>query len=226
MQYFGGKAKIRKPIQQLIKSLLKSGQTYWEPFCGGLWIAEGINTNNMICSDIHLDLILLYNEIKNGWIPPEIISEEEYNFYRNEIPSALRAFIGFGCSFGGKFFGGYARSGDRNYAKNAKNSLLKKLSCIKKANFVHASYDNFNNNAKNWIIYCDPPYKGTTKFSTGNFDHNKFWDWVRNMSKNNVVIVSEYEAPDDFDIILEINSKIDMHSKTPNRKEKIFKFKD
>ena len=38
------------------------------------------------------------------------------------------SFVGFGCSFAGKWFGGYARSNDkRNYAKMAKNSLNKKI---------------------------------------------------------------------------------------------------
>lgn len=33
------------------------------------------------------------------------------------------------------------------------------------------------------------------------FDHDKFWEWVRKMSVNNIVIVSELEAPNDFKCI-------------------------
>ena len=32
----------------------------------------------------------------------------------------------------------------------------------------------------------------------GKFNHDLFWNWVREQSKYNPVIVSEYEAPNDF----------------------------
>ena len=28
------------------------------------------------------------------------------------------------------------------------------------------------------IIYCDPPYRSTKSYES-DFDHDKFWDWVR-----------------------------------------------
>jgi len=34
-------------------------------------------------------------------------------------------------------------------------------------------------------------------------DYNKFWNWVRNISKNNFVFVSEQNAPEDFKTIWE-----------------------
>ena len=40
----------------------------------------------------------------------------------------LTGFVGFGCSFGGKWFGGYARNaGGTNYAAQSKRSLLKDM---------------------------------------------------------------------------------------------------
>lgn len=53
---------------------------------------------------------------------------------------------------------------------------------------------------ENSIVYCDPPYDGTTKYKDA-FDHQKFWTWVRQISKTNKVFVSEYNAPDDFECI-------------------------
>lgn len=54
------------------------------------------------------------------------------------------------------------------------------------------------------IHNCDPPYANTKSYNRKiNFDHNKFWQWVRDMSKDNIVLVSEESAPDDFDIIWE-----------------------
>lgn len=54
------------------------------------------------------------------------------------------------------------------------------------------------------MIYCDIPYKGTKQFSVGkNFNHDEFWQWVRDMSENNIVIVSELQAPNDFECVWE-----------------------
>ena len=63
---------------------------------------------------------------------------------------------------------------------------------------VSNSYDSFK--PKKMTIYCDPPYRGnlfnTEHFSQ--FDHDAFWETMRKWSKNNLVFISEYEAPDDF----------------------------
>lgn len=48
------------------------------------------------------------------------------------------------------------------------------------------------------VVYCDPPYKGTEEYVEGGFNHDEFWQWVREQSKNNPVYVSEYSAPEDF----------------------------
>jgi site-specific DNA-adenine methylase len=55
------------------------------------------------------------------------------------------------------------------------------------------------------VIYCDPPYKGTAEYHEGAFNHNQFWDWVREKSKTNKVYISEYQAPSDFKKILEFS---------------------
>ena len=55
---------------------------------------------------------------------------------------------------------------------------------------------------KNKLIYCDPPYEKTTGYSTSvDFDHKLFWETMRKWSENNVVFVSEYNAPKDFVMI-------------------------
>lgn len=54
---------------------------------------------------------------------------------------------------------------------------------------------------RNALIYCDPPYQGTTKYSTKNFDYGKFYDWCREVGKTNILCVSEYNMPDDFTCI-------------------------
>ena len=48
----------------------------------------------------------------------------------------------------------------------------------------------------NSVIYCDPPYQDTAQYITGSFDHANFWAWCR--QQRELVVVSEYNAPDDF----------------------------
>ena len=81
----------------------------------------------------------------------------------------------------------------------------------------------------NCLIYCDPPYCGTTQaYGTGNFDTEKFWDVMRLWSQNNDVYISEYLAPEDFECVLEIPTKIDIRNKDnqmEKRTEKLFVYK-
>lgn len=77
------------------------------------------------------------------------------------------------------------------------------------------------------MIYCDPPYEGTTKYATGGFNYKTFWNWVRELSLSNYVLVSEYNAPDDFTSIWEksvtTSLKVDKHE---DRTEKLFTYKN
>ena len=54
------------------------------------------------------------------------------------------------------------------------------------------------------MVYCDPPYKGTKQYANATeFDYDLFWETMRKWSKNNIVIISEENAPDDFMCIWE-----------------------
>ena len=48
------------------------------------------------------------------------------------------------------------------------------------------------------VIYCDPPYKDTNTY-LDEFNHEKFYEWLRDCrKKNQQVFISEYQMPDDF----------------------------
>ena len=48
------------------------------------------------------------------------------------------------------------------------------------------------------VIYCDPPYKDTNTY-LDDFNHEKFYEWLRDCrKKNQQVFISEYQMPDDF----------------------------
>ena len=61
----------------------------------------------------------------------------------------------------------------------------------------------------------------------GAFDHDKFFNWCREQAKNNIVFVSEYNAPDDFECVWQGEIKTNFASQrkvaTHNAIEKLFK---
>ena len=230
MQYLGGKAKIAKQIVAFLESVRKPDQMYVEPFLGGCNILP-LMSGDRLGSDVNRDLILLYQALQEGWIPPTHVSEEEYQQLKNSNDhSALRGFVGIACSYSGKWFGGYARDGKgRNYALNGHNTAMKLAPLIKNdAYFAACGYQDVIPE-KGELVYCDPPYKGTTGYSY-KFNHDDFWNWVRKFSQICDIYVSEYSAPDDFEVVwsLERNLEMKSSSKTGNniRVEKIFKMKE
>ena len=229
MQYFGGKQRISKQIVEVLNEYRKGNQPLVEPFVGGCNIISKMN-GERYCYDINEYLIEMYKAVQNGWTPPAIITEEEYDYIRNnkDKDKPLTGFVGIGCSYSGKWFGGYARNKTgRNYCLNAHNSILKQLNEIRDIKFDCKDYKDLE--FDDCLIYCDPPYKDTTKYPIiGEFNTEEFWNVMRNWSKNNTVIISEYEAPYDFECIKEIHTKTDIRNgdgKRENRVERLFRYK-
>lgn len=219
IRYLGGKTQIGKQIASVINKL--DFQTYWEPFAGMFGVGRHVR-DFRIATDAQADLIYLLQAIQKGFKPPTHVSEATYNDLKKLPPSAVRGFVGFGCSFAGKFFGGYARDkAGRNYAESAARSLEKLRPHIQNVVFGHAKYNEANLYAD--IIYCDPPYANTTKYSV-DFNSADFWNWARQMSKKSIVLISEYTAPADFKCIWSKKVNTDLRGKegSETRVEKLF----
>jgi DNA adenine methylase len=217
----GGKMRIGKHLATIIQGF--NPQHYHEPFCGMFSVGKYIKCPVRTANDILPDLILLLKSVQSGWDPPTDIPEKLYKELKNEAPSHLRGFAGFGCSFYGKFFGGFARDpGMRNFAATARDNMLKLAPLIQGVEFKCEPYSEYSGGAD--VIYCDPPYRGTTDFTDRGFDSDAFWEWARRRSE--VVLVSEYEAPSDFMAIWEKPVTVTMKNKTGKgfaRIEKLFK---
>lgn len=231
MQYFGGKAKTAKYIAPIINSCLRPGQIYREPFCGGLNVTALIRPDVVrIAQDANPHLMVLYRAIQQGWEIPDTVTEEEYDRLKADPQiSPLKTFAGFACSFGGKWFGGFARDerkGDVTFVTTGKRGLLKKFETLQSVAF--SCGDFFELNTTGEVIYCDPPYAGTTGYSgvPGRFDSKAFWQKVRDLTDaGNLVFVSEYEAPDDFTCLWSLDVKTDMKTAKGERiprTEKLF----
>lgn len=225
MQYFGGKAKIAKVLVPELQKYISEGQTFVDAFCGSCNVLSGIKATKRIGNDLHEELISLHKAVQSGWIPPSHISEEEYkNAREGGVEDHLKAFIGFGCSFSGKYFGGYARNNiGHNYARSAKNGLLKKHKTMEDVIFTSGKYNEIDI-PKNSTIYCDIPYKGTTGYSTGCFNHEEFYRWAASMKEQgHTILVSEYErnVPVDWDIVWRHESRKSIRNKVGIQEETV-----
>lgn len=169
-------------------------------FCGSCAIESKVNADVKILNDKHPYLIAMWRALQDGWIPPEEISKEQYKYIKEhkDEDMALSGFVGFGCSFGGKWFGGLAanKRGD-NFCRRANKSVLKDIDGLRNATFLCLDYKDVEV-PQGAIVYADPPYDKTTGYSLGDFDSNEFWSYVRKLSETNIVLISEEKAPDDF----------------------------
>ena len=204
MQYMGSKNKLSKELVPIIQSYIKEDtKGFIDTFVGGANVIDKIVCHKKIGIDIHKELIELLKYAQNNELPATI-SEEEYNNVRNNkenYPSWYVGLVGFCGSFGAKYFGGFARrnNGDdvpaqaiRSLAKQSKQELFKDIKFIN-SDFRNIPKDKLNS----YVIYCDIPYKNTTKYKTGDFPYEEFYDWCEEVSRDNVVLISEYTMPED-----------------------------
>lgn len=157
MQYMGGKSRIARSIAEIINEIprwkIKNCQTHCSDnhagcggdcfvslFCGSCAVESKVQGfSRKILNDRHEYLIAMLQGVQQGYNLPEHITPEQYQYIREnkDADPVLAGFVGFGCSFGGKWFGGYARNKTgTNYAEQSKRSLLKDMATLQDAQFV------------------------------------------------------------------------------------------
>lgn len=223
MQYVGSKNRLSKELAPIIQSYIEEDtKGYLEPFVGGVNMIDKIKCDVKIGIDLHEELIELLQYAQANELP-ETISEDEYKIVkdnRENYPKWYVGLVGFCGSFGAKYFGGFARRYNKDgtlfdVPKQAINSLRRqsKLDEFKNIKFVHMDFMKLpKDEIKNFVIYCDPPYKGTTKYKTEEFPYEEFYQWCEDMSEHNTVLISEYNMPDDFKYIWEKELKTSLGS--------------
>jgi DNA adenine methylase len=227
----GSKNRIAKYILPIMLKDRKEGQYFVEPFCGGCNSLDKV-ANPRIGNDSNRYLIALLKEMQTQapFSPPHI-GEIEYKAIqqnKDNYPDWLVGYVGFNLSFAAKFFGGYGRdkAGIRNYENEAQQNLLAQQKPLVGIEFSCLDYRSLciPNGS---IVYCDPPYKGTTQYKD-KFDHTTFYNWLLNVSKFNTVFVSEYTMPYFAECIWEkeVSSNLDICSVGKKETEKLFRIKD
>lgn len=247
----GGKSRISKQISEVINNAISGRQeqnfqtncrsaefcaerererVFVSLFCGSCAVESKVDADVKLLNDKHPYLIAMWQGLQRGWRPPYAVTKEGYYAIKTNMNAnpALTGFVGFGCSFGGKWFGGYAKSDKkRNYCMNSRNSVLKDLTKLQDATFTCLDYKAVPI-PDGAVVYCDPPYANTTGYSVGTFNSDEFWEYMRQLSKRCDVYISEEQAPDDFECIWqqELTRWIDRNkSNQPKKIEKLFKYK-
>lgn len=236
MKYMGSKSRIAKHLLPImLKEAEKHGITKWvEPFVGGANMIDKVpNSFERIGYDLNEYIIEMFKSLQQGFIPKDLYSKDEYDHIKSnkDENKALTGYVGINCSYSGKWFGGYAgvtstKGGIRNYQEEAKRNVLKQIERLQGVEFNYSSYDSLSFN--DCLIYLDPSYKGTTEYKDVGFDHEKFYEWCREQAKHNVVFISEYDAPDDFECVWsqEVKSSLSANGESGGSKvsvEKLFK---
>lgn len=146
-----------------------------------------------------------------------------------KYPKALLGFVAYACSFGGGWwngFIGYNEKKGENYVKEAIRGLKKHIDSavnMENSDFLHGNYEAIEI-PDNAFVYCDPPYANTKKYAN-DFDNERFWDWCRELieTKENIkLLISEYNAPEDFVCIWSKGVQDSMGNNTMSKNEKLF----
>lgn len=249
MKYMGSKSRIAKYIAPIIQRYIDDTncKCYLEPFVGGANVIDKIKCNTKIGSDKNRYLIALLqraqaNEPLYDSVPKELYDEARTAFNNGDDTSFFdweMGNIGFLASYNGRWFdGGYAKSGYektkngerlRDYYREAKDNLLSQAPNLKDIKFSCKDYTYYNGvDLKGFVIYCDPPYQNTKQYANATkFNYNEFWQTMKDWSKNNIVLISEQNAPDDFECIWEqeVSRSIKANNKSKST-EKLFVYRE
>ena len=241
----GSKSRIAKHIVPIIQRYIDETKatTYYEPFVGGCNVIDKISCELKFGRDANKYLIALLKHVQDGLPLYNSVPKELYDMARTAFNTGdTSGFedwqignIGFIASYNGRWFdGGYAKPGYektkngeryRDYYREAKDNLLNQAESLKGIIFQDQDYREAN--PCGCVIYCDPPYANTKQYANArDFDYEEFWQTMRNWSKNNIVLISEQNAPDDFECIWEqeVSRSIKAADKSKST-EKLFKYK-
>jgi DNA adenine methylase len=217
IKFMGSKSRIAKYIVPIIQQYIDENniEYYYDSMCGGCNVIDKIKCKHKYASDIQEYLIELYKNLDKIDELPEMVTREHYSDVRDcynkgldKYPKWYVGMVGFLASYNGRFMsGGYSgivttKTGKvRNYYDEAKRNLETQIPNLQDIEFSCMDYRNLKPKARS-VIYLDPQYKDTKQYEMSkNFNHKELWQWVRNMSKEHTVIVSECQAPEDMTCI-------------------------
>jgi len=239
--YMGSKLKYAGNIVPKLQEIIdkKGIEIYWEPFVGGANIIDKIKCKNKYGADKNKILIALFKQGQEDFSKiPTSCSREEFNkardVYRDQVESDIPLYVqgayAFFHSFAAKgFCGSYAEAGrNRDVYDERYRNFKAQIPNLEDVTFICSEYQNLDI-ANGSLVYCDPPYENTTQYGYSwerGFDHAKYWDWVRELSKRCYVLCSEQTLPDDFDLAWEGTGFRTVNKNNQKGVEKLGYYKD
>ncbi len=243
MVYMGSKNRYAPYIVPILQKTINEHNvdTYIEPFVGGANIIDKIQCKNRYGYDRSDTLIALLTQMSENF--DDVLKDgnrelwdKGKGYVKDGIMPDDMSLADIGAM---EFFASYCNGGfPRGYAKNTATR-----------DYFNEAYRNAEAQAPNlkgvkfgcqnyWeldvptgaVIYNDSPYANTKIYGYANqpkMDYDHYWQWVRDISKNNYVFTSEQIAPNDFEVIWEQEVKRTTN-KTNDFKavEKLFVWKD
>lgn len=243
MVYMGSKSKYAQYIAPILQKIIndRGVSLYIEPFVGGANMIDKIKCERRIGYDRSDTLIALLIQARDDF--SEVLADGSRELWDkgkgyvkdgvmpDDMTLAEIGAMEFFASFSSRGFpGGYANNmAGHDYFHERRKNLEKQAPGLKGIEFYQGNYYDLEF-PKGAVIYCDPPYAGTKHYGYAKqekMDYERFWNWVRELSKDNYVFVSEQSAPEDFDVIWEMEARrtngADNNYKAT---EKLFRYKD
>jgi len=230
--YMGGKHRLAKHLVDAIALEVGSVECWVEPFVGGGSMAAAAADRfgcDLVLSDIDPHAAVLWDRSTGfEWPDGAVFSEEDWCRLREagEVDK-LTALAAFGASFGGKKWDGFARSDGRDHFAMSARSWRRKFDAMSVAGLVSSECLPY------WrvvppegsVVYCDPPYAGTWGYSSGKFDHDRFYAWCE--AQTVPVFVSEFTAPPHWRVVFEKEQTRTLRSNDGSKMpEKLFRVCD
>lgn len=242
MVYMGSKSRFAKDIVPILQKAIKDNKVdiYIECFVGGANIIDKIKCEKKFGYDRSDTLIALLKQASTDW--DGVLKEGNRELWDKgkayvkdgimpeDMTLAEIGAMEFFASFSaGGFPRGYANNTPtKNYFKQRYSNMKKQAPNLKGIEFKCQNYWELSD-VRGAVIYLDPPYQGTKIYGYANqpkMDYEHFWNWVRELSKENFVFISEQNAPEDFEVIWQKETK--RFNSSDNKfeaTEKLFKWK-
>lgn len=181
VHYQGGKRRLAPKFAHVLDEALRGASCFVEPFVGGFNVVPALARapSRVLCSDSHPGVIALWRAVQAGWAAPTELPETQYRELRRALDwsNPLTAFALFGCSYGGKADGGYARNArGAGYAAECARGIERKRPFLCDVEFTCTDYREIPV-SPGAVVYCDPPYRGTKRYGGRAFDHAGFLGW-------------------------------------------------
>lgn len=204
MRYSGGKHRQSKVIAAAVLEQWDGKAPYYEPFCGMISVPVRLARERPQAryrmSDMSGAIITMWMRALSGtWNPPTSCTEKQYAALRTKQDPAdpRTAFIGTAMSFGGRWFGTYARDRahkpPQDFCGSGARSLIKIRDGLQGVDITFQQADYRTVRPRGAIVYLDPPYvDGMHDHHT--FRDEEFWDYADGLvAARNLVFITQFD---------------------------------